>query len=344
LSRNVTKPVLYITSKVMGSSPERVAEAFDVRYRNDPVPAPRDELLKNAREADALMCYVDDKIDAELMDACRSLKVVANIAVGYDNIDVGEATRRGVLITNTPGVLTNATADLALGLLLAVARRVVESDRFVRNGKWTGFTADLMIGKELNGKTLGIIGMGRIGEATAKRAAAFGMKIVYTRRGDNSEEEARLEKEHGAMLVSLDDLLKNADFVSVHCPLNDETRHLLGKKEFAQMKYTCVFINTARGAIVDQEALVEALRTRQIGGAGLDVFEGEPAVPEQLLSMSNVVLAPHIGSATFEARSAMADLASAGLLSAFSGKLPDNAVNKDVWNASPLAVVQTARD
>jgi glyoxylate reductase len=170
------------------------------------------------------------------------------------------------------------------------------------------------------------------------------MKIVYTRRGDNSEEEARLEKEHGAMLVSLDDLLKNADFVSVHCPLNDETRHLLGKKEFAQMKYTCVFINTARGAIVDQEALVEALRTRQIAGAGLDVFEGEPAVPEQLLSMSNVVLAPHIGSATFEARSAMADLAAAGLLSAFSGKLPDNAVNKDVWNASPLAVVQTARD
>jgi lactate dehydrogenase-like 2-hydroxyacid dehydrogenase len=322
---------------MIGSAVERLAGTFTVRYRNEPVPATPHELAKSIADVDAVLCYLDDRFDAQVMDKAPTLKAIANVAVGYDNIDVPEATSRGILVFNTPGVLTDATADMSIALLLDAARRLSESDRYVRNGKWKGWTPELMLGQALRGKTLGIVGMGRIGEAVAHRACAFGMKIIYTRRG-NEEKDARLLHTYGAERVSLGELLKNADAVSVHCPLNQETRHLIGKTEFAGMKKNCIFVNTARGAVADQEALIDALRNRQIAAAGLDVFEDEPNVPDALIEMENVVLAPHIGSATIETRTAMTDLAADGLISAFSGAVPFNTINREAWSKSPLSI------
>jgi len=317
-----------------GAAVVRLAETFTVRYRNQTVAAAPEELAKNITDVDAVLCYLDDRFDASVMAQAPVLKAVANVAVGYDNIDIPEATRRGILVLNTPGVLTDATADLTLALLLDAARRVTQADRYVRNGQWKGWTPDLMLGQELRGKTLGIIGMGRIGEAVAKRAVAFGMKISYTRRG-NEGEDARLLQEFGAVRLSLGELLKTSDAVSVHCPLNQETRHLIGITEFATMKSNCIFVNTARGAVADQKALIEALKNKQIAAAGLDVFEDEPNVPHELMEMDNVVLVPHIGSATIETRTAMTDLAANGLISAFTGTIPDNTVNREAWSSKP---------
>jgi lactate dehydrogenase-like 2-hydroxyacid dehydrogenase len=322
---------------MIGSAVQRLAGTFTVRYRDEQVPASPQELAKNIADADAVLCYLDDRFDAQVMDKAPTLKAIANVAVGYDNIDVPEATNRGILVFNTPGVLTDATADLSIALLLDAARRLSESDRYVRNGKWKGWTPDLMLGQALRGKTLGIVGMGRIGEAVAHRACAFGMKIIYTRRG-NEENDARLLHTYGADRVSLGELLKNADAISVHCPLNQETRHMIGKSEFAGMKKNCILVNTARGAVIDQDALIDALRNRQIAAAGLDVFQDEPNVPQALIEMENVVLAPHIGSATIETRTAMTDLAADGLISAFSGAVPFNTINREAWSKSPLSI------
>jgi glyoxylate reductase len=284
------------------------------------------------KESDAILCVIFDPIDKAFMKNHPHLKLVANCGVGYNNIDVAAASEIGILIVNTPDVVTNPTADLTFGLILSCARRIVEADGFVRFGLWGDLSDESQLfGTELTNKTLGIIGMGRIGKAVAKRAWAFAMKIVYTRASSNPDEEDSLKSQYGAQRLSLNELLAVSDVISVHCPLTSETRHLVSKAQFAQMKPGCLLINASRGAIIDEKELINALKSKQIGGAGLDVFEHEPKVPKELIEMSNVVLTPHIGTASTEARDAMANLAIEGLLKAFTGELPDNAVNMEVW-------------
>lgn len=321
-----------VTGKLLGKSNQRLSSFAQVSVCNNSNSMAKEELVKELTGADALVCILGDSIDAEVMQSCPDLKLIANVAVGYDNIDVACATQCGILVTNTPGVLDNATADLAMSLLLACARRICEADRYVRQGKWHEWNIELMLGVDLYGKTLGIVGMGRIGMAVARRAAAFGMKIIYARSGQEDSRDYQLHKELDAQRVSLDTLLSNADFVSLHCPLTENTSHLIGERELARMKPGSILINTSRGAVVNEKALLKALQEGKLGGAGLDVYEQEPHVPHELLLMDNVVLTPHIGSAGRETRIAMADLAVDGLITAFSGKPPGNMVNKDTWS------------
>lgn len=309
---------------------QRIEEVAQLDLWEQPEPLGSKQLVERLKEANAVLCLRGDSIDATLMSACPKLRIVANASVGYDNVDMAEANKRAIIVTNTPGVLDDATADLTFALILATARRLAEADRFVREGNWLGFREDLLLGRDLSGKILGIVGMGRIGEAVARRARGFGMSILYTRAG-NDEKDTRLKTVYEAERVSLGELLKKSDFISLHCPLNEKTRHLIGARELALMKPDALLINTARGAVINELELVDALKENKIGGAGLDVFEFEPEVTNDLFSLSNVVLAPHIGSATHETRLAMKTLAVDNMLSALSGTLPTNAVNKEVW-------------
>lgn len=322
---------VFVTGKLSQKAADALKQFAEVDAYESDEPMERKDVEGRLEGKDALVCILGDKVDAAVFQLRPQLKLVANVAVGYDNINVADATEAGVLITNTPGVLDNATADLAFGLLLAAARRIVEADGFVRRGEWTGWKRELMLGAELNGKTLGIIGMGRIGKAVTKRARAFGLNIIYTRKNDDQKTDNELKQNFDATRVSLDELCRRADFISVNCPLRKETRHLIGKEEIAMMQSHCVLVNTSRGAVIDEEALIDALEQSKIGSCGLDVFEHEPAVPKRLLALKNVVLAPHIGSATSETRAAMDELAVKGLIEALSGKLPANAVNPDAW-------------
>ncbi|ARA94653.1 D-glycerate dehydrogenase [Rhodothermaceae bacterium RA] len=273
-------------------------------------------LIDVAHDAAALLTVLSDPVTEHVLASCPSLKVVAQFAVGYDNIDVAAAHRLGIVVTNTPGVLTDATADLAFALLLAVARRLREADRYVRDGRFQRWETMELLGMELAGKTLGIVGMGRIGQAVARRAIGFGMRVVYhNRHRVNPTDEYRL----GARRVELEELLATSDVISLHCPLNDDSRHLIDAAAFAQMKPSALLINTARGPVVDEAALVEALREGRLAGAGLDVFEREPEVHPGLLDHPRVVLAPHLGSATVEARTAMARMCSEAIHAVLSG-------------------------
>jgi glyoxylate reductase len=320
-----------MTMKHPGSAWEKLSSAngIDATASGSADPISQAALYDALQNMDGVVSVIPDRFDAATFDRFPQLRVVANVAVGYDNIDVAAATARGIAVINTPGVLDETTADLAFALLLAAARRIVEADKYVREGNWKTWSFDLLLGTDLGGKTIGIIGLGRIGQAMARRAVAFGMKVIYTQR--NRANAAAEAVAGGARHVSLDELLRESDFISVHCPLNESTKHLLSAKEFAKMKPSCIFVNTARGPIVDEAALVSALFNGKIHAAGLDVFEREPEVTHALLSMPNVVLAPHIGSASVETRSAMADLAVTGLLSALSGTMPPNMVNPEVW-------------
>jgi glyoxylate reductase len=310
-----------VTGPISAELKAQIEEVAILDAHDGIYPLSTEEFVERLKNCSAVLCVFSDKIDEEVMKACPDVRIIANCAVGFDNIDIDAATRRGIVVTNTPGVLDNATADLAFTLLLSCARRIVEWDR----------TQDcLMAGREISGKTLGIVGMGRIGEAVARRGRGFGMKIVYTRRGDE-EKDKGLQKELGATRLSLGELLKHSDFVTLHCPLNRSTHHLIGRAELAQMKSTALLVNTARGAIVDEIELVKALKEQKIAGAGLDVFEYEPAVSDELLTMKNVVLSPHVGSSTIETRLAMKSLAVDNLASALTGILPKNLVNKNVW-------------
>jgi glyoxylate reductase len=284
-------------------TPLQAQHAVDV-YSDDGG-IPRGELLRRVADKDALISVLTDRIDGELLDAGPALKVVANIAVGYDNIDVPAARTRGVVITNTPDVLTEAVAEYTWALILGIARRVVEADRLTRRGGWKGFALDFMLGTELRGKQLGIIGAGRIGRAVGAKAPAFGMKAVYAKRD-----------------MSIDELLVTSDVVSIHTPATPETKHLLNKRTFARMKRSAFLVNTARGSVVDEEALVWALDQRLIAGAALDVYENEPNVPPGLAQYENVILSPHLGSATRETRTAMADLAVRNVLAVLNGDEP----------------------
>ncbi|HOK07090.1 MAG TPA: D-glycerate dehydrogenase [Syntrophales bacterium] len=303
---------------------EREAE---VTFHPEDRPMGRDELLGLVGDIDGLLAMITDHIDEELLDRAPLLRVVSNMAVGYNNIDVAAATRRGVLVTNTPGVLTEATADLAFALLLAAARRVVEGDRMVRQGRFRFWAPFLFLGTEVSGRTLGIVGMGRIGRAVAKRAAGFAMEILYYNRHRLDRET---EEHYGARFCPLEDLLARADFVSLHVPLSDETRHLIDAKALALMKPTAFLINTSRGPVVDEKALVSALRRGVIAGAGLDVYEDEPRLAPGLAELDNVVLLPHVGSATTETRTKMARLAARNLLAALRGETPPHPVNPEV--------------
>ncbi len=294
-----------------------------VTYRfQDPVDLPGHRLLRGdlaaaARRSEALVTLLSDRVDARVL-ASPTLRIVANVAVGIDNIDLPEATRRGILVTNTPGVLTAATADLAWTLILAVARRVLEGDALVRGGRWKGWNFDMLRGADLEGRTLGVIGWGRIGRAVARRARGFGMKVVQHSRRSG---------------IPLRQLLEQSDVVSLNCPLTPATRHLLGRREFGWMKRSAILVNTARGPVVDEAALIAALRKGRIAGAGLDVYEREPAVPASLRRLRNVVLLPHLGSATTGTRRRMVELAVENVKAALAGRRPPNLVNPGAWAA-----------
>lgn len=298
--------------------PSSVLVPLEARHQLEVWPGddaiPRAELLARVVDKDALICVLTDRIDDEVLDAGSRLKIVANIAVGYDNIDVAAVQRHGVRASNTPDVLTEATAELTWALILGIARRVVEGDRLARAGRWKGWTFDFMLGSELRGKQLGIVGAGRIGRAVAAKAPAFGMRTVFARRQDTPSS--------GADDRSLDEVLVTSDVISLHVPGSAATRHLIDRKAFARMKRSALLVNTARGSVVDEDALVWALGERLIAGAALDVYENEPAIHPGLAGFENVILAPHLGSATRETRTAMADLAVRNVLAVLDGGPP----------------------
>jgi len=275
---------------------------------------PRDELMRRVADKDALICVLTDRIDAAVVEAAPALKVVANIAVGYENVDVPAARARGIVVTNTPDVLTEAVAEFTWGLILGIARRIAEGDRLVRAGAWKGFAFDFMLGMELRGKQLGIIGGGRIGKAVGAKAPAFGMTAVFAGRQDRPGPDPSR--------VSIDELLVSSDVISIHVPATPGTRHLINKRTLARMKRSAILVNTARGSVVDEEALVWALGERLIAGAALDVYEREPEIHPGLRNHENVVLAPHLGSATRETRTAMAELAVRNALAVLEGDEP----------------------
>jgi glyoxylate reductase len=301
----------------------RLLEEFDLTVLSEGPPK-RDELLKAASGVDGILCTLTEQIDAELIDAAGdNLKVVANMAVGYDNVDLEAAIERGVVVTNTPEVLNETTADTAFMLLLAAARRLGEGERIVRAGEWEAWGPKMLLGPDVWGKKLGIIGFGGIGQAVARRAKSFGMEILYSARSRREEAEEEFE----ARYLELDELLETCDFISLHIPLTEETTHLIGKTELEKMKNEAVLVNTARGPVVDEAALADALEVGRIFAAGLDVYEEEPKVHPKLLELENVVLAPHIGSASFETRDKMAMTAGEDLRAVLRGEQPKNPVN-----------------
>lgn len=314
-----------VTGRIPETALENLRAKHDVIAWESEGSISREELLRRVAGADAIVSLLTERVDAELLDAAGpQLKVVSNVAVGYDNIDVPACTERGIIATNTPGVLTEATADIAFGLILMATRRLGEGERLIRAGqpwKWGMF---FLLGSSLQGKTLGIVGMGGIGIATARRAKAFGMEIVYQSR---SEIDPAIADELGARRVELDELLAVSDVVSLHCPYGPNTHHLIGAEQLAAMKDTAYLVNTARGPIIDEAALALALRENQIAGAGLDVFEQEPKVHPWLLELENVALVPHLGSATVETRTAMAVLAATNTLAVLGGEQPPTPIN-----------------
>lgn len=290
------KPILYLVRRLPGGDLSRLAELFDVRGAADQ-PPPRDRLIAEARDATVLAPTYIDRVDADLVAALPRLRHVASYGVGVNHLDLEACRARGVLVTNTPGVVTEATADMAFGLLLAAARRIAESDRLVRRGGWTGIDPAWMLGTEVNGKTLGIVGFGRIGQAVARRALGFSMRVLYSTPRELSFDRAERR--------SLDELLAESDMVSLHVPLTPATQGLIDRRRIQAMKPGAILVNTARGGVLDEAALAEALSSGQLGGAGLDVFADEPRVPEALTRLENVVLTPHLGSGTRETRAAM---------------------------------------
>jgi len=293
---------------------------------NDQLPSP-DELVKQLADADAFLC-VGSRVDKAVIDRFNPrLKIIANWGVGYNNIDADYAGRKGIMVTNTPDVLTETTADFSWAILMAVARRVAEADRYVREGKFKGFKPFAMLGSDVWGKTIGIVGFGRIGQAVGRRAFGFGMKVLYF---DQQPIDRRKEQELKAQYVGLDTLLRESDFVSLHVPLIEETRHLINARALSLMKPTAFLVNAARGPVVDEQALVDALNNKTIAGAALDVFEKEPDVHPGLLELPNVVLAPHIGSGSWETRTNMGHVAARNIIAALDGKTPPNLVNQPV--------------
>jgi len=310
---------VFITRKIQPIGKELLLkEGFEVSVFNKNRPITKDELLKKAKNADAIISLLTEKFDKEVIDQLPNCKIIANFAVGYNNIDVEYAMKKGIVVTNTPDVLTEATAETAVSLILACAKRIPEVDKFVRENKFTGWEPELFLGIELKNKTVGIIGAGRIGQETAKRIKSFGTKIVYFNRTKKNE----FEKEVGAKKVSLNTLLKVSDIISIHLPLNSKTHFLLNEENMNQLKPTAIIVNTARGEIVDEKYLIKMLQKKKIFSAGFDVYENEPILNPKLFNLNNVVLLPHIGSATNETRTAIAKLATQNVIQVLKGKKP----------------------
>lgn len=324
------KPTVFITRPIFESVVTRIASQCEVTRNAEDRNLSRAELFAGLAGCQGVLTQLTDRMDREAMDHAPDLRVIANIAVGYDNVDVPAATERGILVTNTPGVLTETTADFAFALLLAAARRMIEADTFARTGQWKQWKLDLLLGTDAHHATLGIVGLGRIGKAVARRARGFAMQVLYASPRLAAPE---IEQELGARYVSLETLLRESDFVSLHVPLKPETRHLIGAPQLARMKKTAILINTTRGPVVDEEALVAALREGRICGAGLDVFEKEPEIHPGLPGLPNVVLAPHLGSASRQTRLRMVELAAENLLAALDGQTPPNPVNPEALAA-----------
>jgi glyoxylate reductase len=323
---------IFVSRKVPGSSLDMLAgSGNEVTISEFDRPLTSEELLEKAKGVDALMSLLTDKIDGEVLDAIGpQLKIVSNYAVGFDNIKVEDATGRGIVVCNTPcDEVNEAVAEQTWALILALTRRIVEADEATRRGAYKGWEPDIFLGHSLSGKTLGVVGLGRIGTMVARRAAGFGLTILYNKR----EPDPELEKELGISFSSLDDLLAKSDIVSVHVPLTDETKGMFNKEMFNKMKNGVYFVNTARGPIVKEDDLVEAIRSGHIGGAALDVYENEPNIHPELIGMENVILTPHTASATYEAREKMCELAVNAILQTLRGEMPANIVNKDVWPA-----------
>ncbi|MEE9431749.1 MAG: D-glycerate dehydrogenase [Melioribacteraceae bacterium] len=308
---------IFITRKIQPIAKELlVKEGFEVSVFSKNRPITKDELLKKAKNADAIISLLTEKFDKDVIDQLPNCKIIANFAVGYNNIDVEYAKQKGIIVTNTPDVLTEATAETAVSLILACAKRIPEVDKFVREDKFKGWEPALFLGVELKNKTVGIIGAGRIGFETAKRIKAFGTKIIYY----NRSRKPKFEKELGAKKVSLNKLLKTSDIISIHLPLNSQTHYLLNKNNMNQLKPTAILVNTARGEIVDEKYLIKMLQKKKIFSAGFDVYENEPMLNPKLFKLSNVVLLPHIGSATNETRNAIAKLATQNVIQVLKGK------------------------
>jgi lactate dehydrogenase-like 2-hydroxyacid dehydrogenase len=321
---------ILVSKRVYPEAVEFLRKDFEVDYEGTDAGLTTESLIERAKGCDAIVSQLTDKLNAEVLSQLDGVKVIANVAVGFDNIDVPAATERGILVTNTPGVLTETTADFAFTLLMATARRIPEGHAFVHSGEWKTWLIDLLAGQDIHGATLGLFGLGRIGAAVARRAKGFGMRILYN---DAQPAPAALEHELDARFVSKDELLRDSDFVSLHVPLTPETRHFIGAAELARMKPTAILINTARGPVVDEVALADALEKRLIWAAGLDVFEREPQVEEKLLSLQNVVLAPHIASASVATRRRMSMMAAENAAAALKGERPANLLNPDAWTA-----------
>jgi glyoxylate reductase len=310
---------ILISNVLPKESRDLIPSGIEVEYNDADEPMSKAELVRRLRDKDGLICHIISTVDEEVLAASPALKVVANVAVGYNNVDVAAARRRGVVVTNTPDVLTESTADFAWALLMTAARRVVEADHYARSGQWTVWKWGLLWGTDVHGKTLGIVGFGRIGRAVARRALGFGMRVLYH---DTLSVGAAVERELNATAVDLETLLRESDFVSLHVLLSPETRHLLDERTLRLMKKSAILVNASRGPVVDEAALVRALSEEWIRGAGLDVFEAEPTIHPGLLTLRNVTLAPHIASASHDTRIAMATLAVRNCLAVLDGKPP----------------------
>jgi D-3-phosphoglycerate dehydrogenase len=316
---------VYVTRPLPQPAIEMLKSECHVDMNPEDTAVAQTELLEKVKGKDGILCLLTDTIDKQVIDTADRGKVFANFAVGYDNIDVKAATRRGILVTNTPGVLTDTTAELAWALVFAAARRTAEADRFTRDGRFVGWSPTLFLGQDITGKTLGVVGAGRIGTALAEKSRGFRMKILY----HDVEPNTDFEKRTGGTYVSLETLLEQSDVISLHVPLTPATFHLIGREQLSKMKRTAILVNTSRGPVVDEQALAEALKNGQIAGAGLDVYEEEPKICPALLALDNVVLAPHIGSASVETRTKMALMAAENLLAALRGDIPENLVNPE---------------
>jgi glyoxylate reductase len=324
------KPKVLVTRQIAARPLNLLQEKAEVTIHGEDRAMTVEEIIAQLSQKIALLSMGGDPISAKILEAGKDLKIVANNAVGFNNIDLAAATLLKIAATNTPEVLTDTTADLTFALILGVARKVAEADRFMRAGKWMGWKPDLFLGSDVHGKTLGIIGLGRIGTAVAQRALGFNMEILYT---DARPVHQSVEERYRAKYVSLKELLPIADFVTLHVPLAPETTHLIGQEELRLMKSTAFLINASRGPVVDEKALVEALKAGMIAGAGLDVFEEEPRVTPDLIPMKNVLLLPHIGSATFETREKMALVAVNNILAILRGEIPPNILNPEIYHS-----------
>ncbi len=323
------KPKVYVTRLLPKEAMDKILSFCDAKVWEGELPPPRNVLLENVTDVEGLLSLLTDKVDAELMNRARKLRVISNCAVGFDNIDVQEATKRGIIVGNTPGVLTDTTADFAFALLMAAARRVVEGDKLVRAGKWKTWGPMILLGQDVHGATLGIIGLGRIGSGVAKRAKGFGMKILYTDVARNKQAEGEL----GIEFVDIDTMLTRSDFITIHVNLTPETHHLIGPKQFEKMKRTAILVNTSRGPIVDNMALYDALRSGKIAYAALDVTEPEPIPADHpLLTLDNVIIVPHIASASVATRTKMGLMAADNLIAGLKGEMPPTPVNPEVLN------------